>query len=86
MLAHFAHADVSAYLLSRGFRTRELVLSTWEELAPYVAQVASLRYRVVRERLNISNFQIWSVVIIRELRSRARPDTVEEPAPYYPEE
>ena len=63
-------SDLIAYIISWGFRTRELKIPRREELNPFVNQVRQLRYRAVREVGNNPNFVIWSFAVINNLRAR----------------
>ncbi len=63
-------ADLIAYSVSWGFRTAQMTKPPRQELAPYAHQIASLRYRAIRERQGNPEFQIWSFAHITDLRTR----------------
>ena len=62
-------ADLIIYILSWGFRVRELVAPARDELSPFVDQICGLRYRAVREMNGNPNFTIWSFALINDLRA-----------------
>lgn len=61
-------ADLIAYIVSWAFRTNQLTEPRREELEPWVAQVAGLRYRAIREVEGNPHFGIWSFAVITDLR------------------
>ena len=61
-------ADLIAYIVSWGFRTAQLVEPARDELKRFAQQVATLRFRVVREVGSNPNFVIWSFAVIHDLR------------------
>lgn len=63
-------ADLVAYIVSWGFRTSNMEKPARSELEPFVQQVASLRYKAVRERNGVMDFGIWSFAHITDLRTR----------------
>lgn len=63
-------ADLTAYVLSWGFRTRTLTEPGRQELDPFVAQVRRLRHRAVRSHGDRKDFVIWSVAVIPSLLPR----------------
>ena len=64
--------DLSAYILSWGFRTKGLVEPRREELDPFVAQIARLRHKAIRTKGDRDDFAIWSVAVIPTLHPRKR--------------
>jgi hypothetical protein len=67
-------ADLIAYTVSWGFRTPQMVRPHREELAPFAAQVGSLRQRFVRNMQGNPNFVVWSFAYINDLRTRIERD------------
>jgi hypothetical protein len=63
-------ADLIAYVVSWGFRTQNMWKPKREELAPFVTQIANMRYRTTRERAGITDFVIWSFCHIADFRTR----------------
>lgn len=63
-------ADLIAYVISWGFRTPQMTKPARPELAGFASQIASLRYRAVRDRDGNPNFQIWSFAHVTDLRTR----------------
>lgn len=63
-------ADLVAYVISWGFRTAQMEKPARPELAPFVEQVAKLRYLAVRNRLGNPGFRIWSFAHISDLRTQ----------------
>lgn len=63
-------ADIVAYLISWGFRTKELTEPARAELKEFVDSVCWLRHKAVRTVEGNPNFSIWSFAIIDDLRSR----------------
>ena len=63
-------ADIAAYLLSWGFRTKDLTKPVRTNLVPFVDRLCRLRHRTVRHVDDIEDFEIWSVAIISDLRTR----------------
>ena len=39
------------------------------ELDPYIDQILRLRHRAIRNKMGKTNFEIWSVSYIRDLRT-----------------
>ena len=64
-------ADLTAYVISWGFRTAQMTKPARGELAGYARQVARLRYRTTRNRMGNPNFEIWSFAHITDLRTRS---------------
>ncbi|QUS39252.1 DUF3800 domain-containing protein [Tardiphaga alba] len=62
-------ADLVAYCLSWGFRLPTMEKPAREELAPYIAQLKRLRHRAVRSIQGKSDFEVWSVAYIDDLRT-----------------
>ncbi|OGJ90695.1 MAG: hypothetical protein A2487_18025 [Candidatus Raymondbacteria bacterium RifOxyC12_full_50_8] len=71
-------ADLAAYVLSWGFRTPSMAEPARPELSGYADQIASLRYRAIREIGGKPDFVIWSVAHITDLRCRADMENEEE--------
>ena len=67
-------ADLVAYVISWGFRTAQMEKPARPELAPFVEQVATLRYVAVRNRLGNPRFRIWSFAHISDLRTQPERD------------
>ncbi len=63
-------ADLAAYLLSWGFRTKDLTKPARNDLEPMVKRLCRLRHRTVRHIGNIENFEIWSFAVISDLRTK----------------
>jgi len=63
-------ADLMAYIISWGFRLSAMSRPARSELRPFADQVASLRYRTVRERGGNPAFTIWSFAHLTDLRTR----------------
>jgi len=63
-------ADLVAYLVSWGFRTRDMSRPRRDELIDLVNRVCSLRHRAVREVGDNPSFVIWSFAVIADLRAR----------------
>lgn len=66
-------ADLVAYVVSWGFRTRRMTEPAREELKPFAARIDALRHRTVRRVESRRNFVIWSFALIQDLRARERP-------------
>ena len=64
-------ADLTAYVISWGFRTPQMTKPARAELSQLSNQVASLRYRATRSRLGNPDFGIWSFAHITDLRTQA---------------
>jgi hypothetical protein len=64
-------ADLVAYCISWGFRTSQMHKPKRAELAPYVNQIARLRYLATRPMHGNPNFEIWSIAHIDDLRTYA---------------
>ena len=62
-------ADLVAYCLSWGFRLPTMDKPTRAELAPYNDQLKRLRHRALRNMQGKSDFEIWSVAYIDDLRT-----------------
>lgn len=63
-------ADLVAYLVAWGFRTRDMAEPGRIELSRFVDGVCALRHRAVRDIDGNPTFVIWSFAIIDDLRSR----------------
>jgi Protein of unknown function (DUF3800) len=64
-------ADLVAYIVSWAFRTKDLTKPPREELGDYVKAICQLRHRAVREVDDNPEFVIWSIGVIKDLRTRA---------------
>ena len=65
-------ADLVAYVISWGFRIwGRMTKPARPELSSFAEQVASLRYRAIRERDGNRDFEIWSFAYIDDLRTQA---------------
>jgi len=64
-------ADLVAYTISWGLRIPSMHRPAREELAPYAAQLAKMRYLAVRERHGNPHWEIWSFAHIRDLRTNS---------------
>jgi Protein of unknown function (DUF3800) len=62
-------ADLVAYCLSWAFRLPTMDKPAREELAPYIEQLKRLRHRALRNMQGKSDFEIWSVSYIDDLRT-----------------
>jgi len=62
-------ADLVAYVLSWGFRLREMREPSRQELADFVDGVCRMRYKATREVQGNDNFAIWSFAYIEDLRA-----------------
>ncbi len=62
-------ADLVAYCLSWGFRLPTMAKPARSELAPYIEQLKNLRHRALRNKMGRSDFEIWSVAYIDDLRT-----------------
>ncbi len=69
-------ADLVAYVISWGFRTSRMIKPARSELSQFSAQVANLRYRATRSRMDNPEFGIWSFARITDLRTQAECDGV----------
>ncbi len=69
-------ADLVAYVISWGFRTSRMTKPERTELSNLSAQVANLRYRAIRNRMDNPVFEIWSFAHITDLRTQAERDGV----------
>ncbi len=69
-------ADLVAYVISWGFRTSRMTKPERTELQNLSAQVAKLRYRAIRNRMDNPVFEIWSFAHITDLRTQAERDGV----------
>jgi hypothetical protein len=63
-------ADIVAYLLSWGFRTKDLTEPARAELKTFVDAACWLRHKAIREVDGNPAFVIWSFAIIDDLRSK----------------
>ena len=63
-------ADLVAYVISWGFRTRQMHKPARSELSGLVDQVARLRHRAVRDLTGNPSFVVWSFAHITDLRTR----------------
>jgi Protein of unknown function (DUF3800) len=61
-------ADLIAYVISWGFRTKQLTEPSRPELKDFVNQVSNLRYSATREVHGNPQFHIWSFAVIADLR------------------
>jgi hypothetical protein len=69
-------ADLIAYILSWGFRTKEMKEPARGELADLVNQIRLMRHRAVRDIANNPNFTIWSFTnLITDLRPAGLQDS-----------
>ncbi len=59
-----------AYLTAWGFRTKELIEPERRELRPFIDQVRTLRFRVVRDMGDNPNFVVWGFSVIHDVRMR----------------
>jgi hypothetical protein len=64
-------ADLVAYCISWGFRISATEKPARQELAPFGAQLARLRYRAVRLMFGNPYYEIWSVAHITDLRTQS---------------
>jgi Protein of unknown function (DUF3800) len=62
-------ADLLAYCVSWGFRLPTMHQPARTELAPYSEQIARMRYRAVRSRFGLDDWEIWSFAYITDLRT-----------------
>jgi hypothetical protein len=67
-------ADLVAYILSWGWRLRQMGRPARRELGGYGSQVCQLRHRAVREVDGNPQFTIWSFAYITDLRSQVERD------------
>lgn len=63
-------ADLVAYIISWGFRTRELTKPARPELNDFVKLVCQLRHKTMREVNENPEFVIWSIGVIKDLRPK----------------
>jgi len=63
-------ADLAAYIISWGFRTKELTKTARPELDDFVKSVCQLRHRAIREVNDNPEFVIWSIGVIKDLRPK----------------
>lgn len=70
-------ADLVAYIILWGFRTKEMVAPVREELADYERFVRQLRYRTSREIKDNPEFIIWSICVIRGFSAKDSTDELE---------
>ena len=69
--------DLVAYVLSWGFRTRDMGEPAREERSDLVQMVSQLRYKTVREVEDQAEFTIWSIAVIKDLRAEGSLDVVD---------
>lgn len=62
-------ADLVAYCVSWGLRLTRMAKPSRKELKPYVDQILKLRHKATRNLMGKSNFEIWSVSYIKDLRT-----------------
>lgn len=67
-------ADLVAYSISWGFRTSSMTKPARPELFAYSQKIARLRYRAVRQRHGKSDFEIWSVAHVTDLRTTSEKE------------
>jgi len=67
-------ADLIAYCISWGFRTQQITKAARTELAPFIRQIASMRYNATREIDGNPNFIVWAFAHIADLRTRIERD------------
>ena len=70
-------ADLVAYIILWGFRTKEMVAPVREELGDYERFVRQLRYRTSREIKDNPEFIIWSICVIRGFSAKDSTDELE---------
>ncbi|HXC57215.1 MAG TPA: DUF3800 domain-containing protein [Rhizomicrobium sp.] len=63
-------ADLVAYCMSWCFRFAGMHAPRRDELLPYTAQLARMRFRAIRNRQGNPHFEIWSVAHITDLRTQ----------------
>lgn len=63
-------ADLAAYVISWGFRTKGMTEPRREELNKFAERLSQMRYRAVREQDGNPDFVIWSFAVITDLRAR----------------
>jgi len=56
--------DFVAYILSWNFRVGKLTKEPREELNAYLELIKPMRYRTIREIGDVSEYVIWSVVVV----------------------
>ena len=69
-------ADLVAYVISWGFRTSRMTKPARAELSQLSTQVAKLRCRATRNRMDNPEFGIWSFAHITDLRTQDERDGV----------
>lgn len=62
-------ADLTAYCLSWGFRTKRMAKPARAELAGFAGQIAQLRYRAERSMPGRGWMEIWSIAHITDFRT-----------------
>jgi hypothetical protein len=62
-------ADLVAYCMSWALRLTRMTKEARRELDPYIDQILRLRHRAIRNKMGKTNFEIWSVSYIRDLRT-----------------
>lgn len=67
-------ADLIAYCISWGFRTQQITKPQRTELAPFIKQIASMRYNATREIDGNPSFIVWAFAHIADLRTRIERD------------
>lgn len=65
-------ADLAAYIISWGFRTKTLTEPAREELKDYAEIISRLRHQTKRDVATMKNFRIWSFGVIHDLRGGKR--------------
>lgn len=68
-------ADLVAYIIAWNVRVGKMSRPARPELEPLGQIVSRLRYRAVREVNENSDFAIWSIAVIDDLRARVEHDT-----------
>ena len=63
--------DILAYLLSWGFRFNPMSEPHRPELERYCEAISTMRYRATREMCGKSDFEIWSLAYLDDLRPRS---------------
>ena len=70
-------ADLVAYIILWGFRTKDMVAPARKELDDYVKTVCQLRHRTIREIKDNPEFIIWSIGVIKGLGAKDLLDELE---------
>jgi hypothetical protein len=63
-------ADLVAYTVSWGFRSRNMVEPARKELAGIIARIKRMRHRTIRDVGDKPNHEIWSFHLISDLRTK----------------